>query len=117
MPVCEEHTQQAIQIEAINQSVQSAHKRIDKVEKNQELLHEMNTNIKLIAEQNKNQNEKIDDLSDEVRNQGIEIKSIKEKPVKEWNQIKIAVITCIFTTLVVAILSNLNTFVKMLGGE
>lgn len=124
MSVCLEHTQHARQIAEVQQSTKSAHHRIedlknrvDKVEKNQELLHEMNTNIKLIAEQNKTQNEKMDNLSVEVKEQGKEIKSIKEKPAEEWNKTKTTVKTIVLTTVIVAILSNLGLIIRILGGE
>lgn len=94
----------------------SAHKRIDKVENTLELLHDMNTNIKLIAEQNKVQNEKMDNLSIEVKSQGIEIKAIKEKPAEEWNKTKTTIKTIILTAVLVAILSNLDLLINMLGG-
>ncbi|MGD9678443.1 MAG: hypothetical protein AB7V16_08880 [Vulcanibacillus sp.] len=124
MSVCQEHSQLVRDVEANTQSTKSAHHRIDdlknrvdKIEKNQELLHEMNTNIKLIAEQNKVQNEKMDNLSIEVKEQGKEIKSIKEKPAEDWGKIKTAVITCVLTTIAIAIISNLDLLIRMLGGD
>lgn len=117
MAVCLEHTQHARQIAEVQQSTKDLKNRVDKVEKNQELLHEMNTNIKLIAEQNKTQNEKMDNLSVEVKEQGKEIKSIKEKPTEEWNKTKTTVKTIVLTTVIVAVLSNLGLIIRILGGE
>jgi hypothetical protein len=70
----------ASRLAAVEASARSAHHRIDEVYENQKILMEMNGNIKILAEQNKNQNQKIDKIEKDVS-------SLKDKPAKKWESL------------------------------
>lgn len=74
-------------------------KRLDKIEENQKILLDMSSNIKVIAEQNKNQNEKIDTLTTDVR-------ALKETPKKRYDLIVSTLITVVVTALVTAFVAG-----------
>lgn len=82
-------------IETESRSKSNTH-RIDKMEENQKILLEMSSNIKVIAEQNKAQNEKINCIESDV-------KELKETPKKRYDLI----ITTIITVIITAVLTSL----------
>jgi len=80
---------------AVEASVKSAHRRIDGVEESQKILMEMNTNIRLLVEQNKVQDQKLERQDQRLESMDKDIKELKEKPAKRWDHIVTTIITVI----------------------
>lgn len=111
--LCEEHSIHTRKIAETEQSVKSAHiridemkKKIEKIESSQELLFEMNTNIKIITQEQIHQNDKIGCISNDL-------KELREKPMREWSKIKTAIVTAVLTTIAVATLTNFDAFLQI----
>lgn len=68
-------------IVTVEESTKMAHKRIDKVEENQKLMMEMNTNIRLIVQQNTNQDEKIDKIETNITKVNEKVDRLEKKPL------------------------------------
>jgi uncharacterized protein YcfJ len=66
-------------------------------------MHEMNTNIKLIAQNQENQGKELTDIKSDV-------KDLKEKPVKRWDTVTTFIITAIVGGIIGIALS------KVFGG-
>lgn len=98
--LCEAHTQCMERLVAVEASVKSAHHRIDEVQESQKILMEMNTNIRLLVEQNKVQDQKLENVEKDV-------KELKEKPNKRWETVVAAVITALCSGIAGAALTLL----------
>lgn len=98
MERCPEHTKCMERITAVEESIKSAHHRIDEVQENQKVLLEMNANIKLLTEQFKTQSKELTEVKSDV-------KELKEKPVKRWDSIVATIITVITSALSGAVLA------------
>ena len=66
-------------ITALEESTKSAHYRLDELQRNQKILSEMNANIKVLAEQNRTQNSKINKIEKDVS-------GLKDKPGQYWEK-------------------------------
>ncbi len=75
-------------ITLLESSLLSINKRVDMLQKNQEILAEMNGNIKVLAEQNKTQNKKIDKIE-------VDISCLKEIPGQRWEKLITTIITVV----------------------
>ena len=82
----------------VEESAKSAHHRLNKVEENQEILMEMNSNIRVLAEQYKNQSTKIDKVEKDVE-------ALKKIPAKRWESIIATVITVLVGAIVGAVIT------------
>lgn len=98
------------EITTLKGSMKTAFNRLDgiddklsAIEEKQDIMHEMNTNIKLIAQNQENQGKEITSIKADV-------KDLKDKPAKLWNVVVAAVITLI--------VSGIGGFIlgKILGG-
>ena len=87
---CPNHTETRELVTKIKASVDSAHLRIDRIESDNKILHEMNTNIAVLAEQYKVQGGKIECIE-------IDIRDLKDKPSKRWDLLITVAITAIVT--------------------
>ena len=85
-------------IAAVEGSTKSAHHRIDGLSKSYEVLMEISGTLKTLIEQNKNQNEKIGKIEQDVS-------ELKGKPGKYWEKAMGTVITIIVGGVVGAILT------------
>ena len=90
---------------ALESSTKSAHYRldtledkIDAIENKQDIMHEMNTNIKLIAQNQDNQGKEIVTIK-------TDLKDLKEKPAKRWDLVGTVAITAVASGLVGYVLS------------
>lgn len=83
MSQCTSHSER---IASIENSLKTAHKRIDKVEETTKLLHEMNTNIRLLFEQIKSQNEEMRSIKTEVKDLNDKVDRLEEKPLLETKE-------------------------------
>jgi len=73
----------------VEQRTKSNAHRIEELEGNQKILYEMNTNIKLLAQQGVQHTQKIECIEQDV-------KVLKDKPARRWD----LVITCIITAVI-----------------
>lgn len=89
--------------------------RIDKLEENNKILHEMNTNIKLLVQQNGYRDRKVDGIEENVKFVSNEVLAIREKPLIVLNKIVWIVATVIVTALTTAIIVSLPTIISNLG--
>lgn len=80
MEQCTDHTQCAERIRAVEESVKSAHHRIEDVQENQKILMDMNANIKLLAERYQVQTDRIGTIE-------VDVKELKDKPSKSWEMV------------------------------
>lgn len=102
-----EHEQRAgcaKDIQAALESTRSAHHRIDGIEddiagikSDNKILHEMNTNIAVLASNYENQSKKVDCIESDV-------KELKEKPAKRWDLVLTIAITAVVTYLISLVL-------------
>jgi len=95
-------------------SIERAHERldehkklIDRQDENFSILHEMNTNIKLIVQQNGVRDEKVGIIEKDV-------KEIKDKPKRDWDKVKWTIITLVCTSLMLFVLSKLPEWLTSL---
>ena len=113
MVECQHYAENMKMLVEVCESSKSAHIRINetnarlqKLKDNYELLHNMNANIKIITQEQINQNDKIKGI-------GEDLKELKEKPMREWSKIKTAIVTAILTTIAVATLTNFDAFLQI----
>ncbi|MEN6313266.1 MAG: hypothetical protein ABFD25_03340 [Clostridiaceae bacterium] len=66
---------------------------IKEIKSDNKILHEMNKNIAVLANNYENQGKKIDVIEKDV-------KELKEKPVKRWDTVTTVIITAIVTGIV-----------------
>jgi archaellum component FlaC len=80
--------------------VDSVDDKLESIENKQDIMHEMNTNIKIIALNTEN-------LGKEVNLVKADVKDLKEKPGKRWDTLTTVIITAIASGLITFILSNI----------
>ncbi len=104
MEQCKDYVVCVDRIRGVEESVKSAHHRIDEVQENQKLLMEMNSSIKALAEQSKGQKEDMQefkkDIKEDINEVKNDVKDLKEKPAKRWDLIMTVIITAIVSGLV-----------------
>ena len=93
---CKENTKMLIEV--VERCKSNTH-RIDNIEKTQNILHEMNGNIKVLAEQTKTQ-------GDEIKSIKKDVTDIKSKPGKRWDIVITTIITVIVTVMVTYLISK-----------
>lgn len=95
--------------------------KLDTIENKQDIMHEMNTNIKIIALNQENQNKEIVTIKTDVKELKetpnkefaalkAEVKVLQEKPGKRWDTLTTVVITALVTGTITFVLS------KVFGG-
>ena len=104
-----------VKIALLEEGMAEVKREVSEIRDDHKILHQMNTNIEIIALGNKHQNEKIDIIARTQINQGKEIKEIKEKPMKDWDKVKWTIITVVCTSLTMYVLSQLPKFIESLG--
>lgn len=91
---------------------------IKEIKSDNKILHEMNTNIAILAENYKYQGKKIDcievDLKElkarpipDITELESDVKGLKDKPGKQWNTLETVVITAIVTSIIALIASKI----------
>jgi predicted RNase H-like nuclease (RuvC/YqgF family) len=123
-----EHEQRADCAKQIQEALsygKSAHHRIDDLEKDNKILHEMNKNIAVLAANYENQGKKIEciesDLKD-IKNRPVpdvsgivsDVKELKEKPAKRWDTVTTVIITAIISGTIGVII---GAVVKVLSAK
>ncbi len=82
--------------------------RMDRLEDNNKILHEMNTNIKLMVQQNDYRDTKVE---------GIEktIKGIVSKPQETFSRVLWIIVSVVITAFTTAVIISLPTIFQNLG--
>jgi hypothetical protein len=99
-----EHEQRADCAMAIQEALsssKSAHHRIDALESDNKVLHEMNANIRVLALNTEN-------LGKEVNSVKADVKELKEKPGKRWDLIVTVIITALVSGLVAVLINQIK---------
>ena len=123
-----EHDEMVSKISTLEGSMKTIFNRVDGVEievkdikTDNKILHEMNTNIAVLATEYKHQGRRIESIECDVKdlkNRPIQdtteletdVKELKDKPGKRWNTFETVVITAIVTSIIALIAS------KVFGG-
>ena len=91
-------------ITILEESKKSTDRRLDLLEENQKLLFEMNANIRLIAQQNKNQNKEIKTLQSDIDQVNKKVDRLEKKPLisleKKVNNLKWFVISTLIGAVI-----------------
>jgi chromosome segregation ATPase len=107
-------------VRAVEESVKSAHHRIDEVQENQKILMDMNASIKALTEQSKSQKEDMQEFKKDIKGDIDEVKTdvkdLKEKPVKKWDALTNSLITVLVSGVVGAIIGALLALIMKRGG-
>jgi len=74
--------------------------RMDAIENKQDIMHEMNTNIKIIALNQENQSKEIVTIK-------CDVKDLKEKPGKRWNTLETVIITALVSGAIALVLNKI----------
>ena len=97
-------TNQAQRITAVEESTKSAHLRLNKVEETTNILHEMNRNIGIMAEQNKTQNTEIKSIKKDIKEVNQKVDRLENRPFVEnsnnFNRIKWLIISTVIGGIV-----------------
>lgn len=80
--------------------VDSVEDKVDTIEKKQDIMHEMNSNIKLIALNQENQGKEIVSIKTDV-------KELKEKPAKRWDTVTTIIITALVSGIIGFVISKI----------
>lgn len=84
-------------------------RQLESIEKEQKVLHEMNSSLKLLEEHNNYQNKKIDEQGRAIVEIKDELVHMKTKPLNDardiQNKIKVAIL-CTVVTLVITYIFN-----------
>ncbi|MFA5714986.1 MAG: hypothetical protein WC998_04570 [Candidatus Paceibacterota bacterium] len=102
-----EHDEMVTKIITLEGSMKTIYNRVDDIddkldtiENKQDIMHEMNTNIKIIALNQENQNKEIVTIKTDV-------KELKEKPGKRWDTLTTVIITALITGTITFALSKI----------
>lgn len=85
MDHCEHEVEFAQKLATLDQRCQSNTKRLDKMEKMQESLHDMATSVKILAEEQKHTREAVEKVSEGQAKMESRINEIEGKPGKRWD--------------------------------
>ena len=77
----------AVKLAEVDARSKSNTHRLDAVEKNSDVLHELVTSVKVMANELKRQGDAVAEIKDDVTNLGHKVDSIEKKPVKRWEGI------------------------------
>lgn len=103
------------EITNLKADVDNLKEKVINIEESQKVLHEMNTNIKIMVEQNTYRDKEIQNVQTSIVNVQSDIKEIKEKPQKDYDRIKWTIITILITGSTTAVLTNLGNIIRVLG--
>lgn len=77
----------AVKLAEVDARSKSNTHRLDAVEKNSDVLHELVTSVKVMANELKRQGDAVAEIKDDVTNLGHKVDSIEKKPAKRWEGI------------------------------
>ncbi len=77
----------AVKLAEVDARSKSNTHRLNAVEKNSDVLHELVTSVKVMANELKRQGDAVAEIKDDVTNLGHKVDSIEKKPAKRWEGI------------------------------
>lgn len=103
--------------------IENIHTDIVEIKNDQKAIYELNSSVKLMVEKMSHMTEKLDDTNSDVKTLNKEMSNVKsqlaevdvkadKQVAKNWNQIKVAIITAICTLLVTGIIGSVVSFIK-----
>lgn len=75
-------------------------KRLDKLEEEQGVIHELATSIKVMAGEQKHQTEAIRSVKEQVENLGGKVDALEAKPGKKWEEASKSVLLAVIAAVV-----------------
>lgn len=112
--------------ERVNQNckdIENIHTDIVEIKNDQKAIYELNSSVKLMVEKMSHMTEKLDDTNSDVKTLNKEMSNVKsqlaevdvkadKQVAKNWNQIKVAIITAICTLLATGVIGAVVSFIK-----
>ena len=103
--------------------IDNIHTDIVEIKNDQKAIYELNSSVKLMVEKMSHMTEKLDDTNSDVKTLNKEMSNVKsqlaevdvkadKQVAKNWNQIKVAIITAICTLLATGIIGAIVSFIK-----
>lgn len=103
--------------------IDNIHTDIVEIKNDQKAIYELNSSVKLMVEKMSHMTEKLDDTNSDVKTLNKEMSNVKsqlaevdvkadKQVAKNWNQIKVAIITAICTLLATGIIGAVVSFIK-----
>ena len=98
-------------ITTVEDRAKSNTRRLDRLEKVTDAIHEMSTTMVQLVEQTKHTNENVAIINDKVENLNSKVECIEREPAEKLKHLKDKVITAIVTGVVGAILGALLSLI------
>lgn len=103
--------------------IENIHTDIVEIKNDQKAIYELNSSVKLMVEKMSHMTEKLDDTNSDVKTLNKEMSNVKsqlaevdvkadKQVAKNWNQIKVAIITAICTLLATGVIGAVISFIK-----
>lgn len=103
--------------------IDNIHTDIVEIKNDQKAIYELNSSVKLMVEKMSHMTEKLDDTNSDVKTLNKEMSNVKsqlaevdvkadKQVAKNWNQIKVAIITAICTLLTTGIIIAAINYIK-----
>lgn len=103
--------------------IENIHTDIVEIKNDQKAIYELNSSVKLMVEKMSHMTEKLDDTNSDVKTLNKEMSNVKsqlaevdvkadKQVAKNWNQIKVAIITAICTLLTTGIIIAAISYIK-----
>lgn len=103
--------------------IENIHTDIVEIKNDQKAIYELNSSVKLMVEKMSHMTEKLDDTNSDVKTLNKEMSNVKsqlaevdvkadKQVAKNWNQIKVAIITAICTLLTTGIIIAAINYIK-----
>lgn len=103
--------------------INNIHTDIVEIKNDQKAIYELNSSVKLMVEKMSHMTEKLDDTNSDVKTLNKEMSNVKsqlaevdvkadKQVAKNWNQIKVAIITAICTLLATGVIGAVVSFIK-----
>lgn len=103
--------------------IDNIHTDIVEIKNDQKAIYELNSSVKLMVEKMSHMTEKLDDTNSDVKTLNKEMSNVKsqlaevdvkadKQVAKNWNQVKVAIITAICTLLTTGIIIAAINYIK-----
>lgn len=103
--------------------INNIHTDIVEIKNDQKAIYELNSSVKLMVEKMSHMTEKLDDTNSDVKTLNKEMSNVKsqlaevdvkadKQVAKNWNQIKVAIVTAICTLLTTGIIIAAINYIK-----
>lgn len=103
--------------------IENIHTDIVEIKNDQKAIYELNSSVKLMVEKMSHMTEKLDDTNSDVKTLNKEMSNVKsqlaevdvkadKQVAKNWNQVKVAIITAICTLLTTGIIIAAINYIK-----